>query len=502
MSISPLLGLGIATSSAISGYEAGKQQATQQYNAAEDRQQKRADALALKQQRDLQLKQLQRADTRAEATYDSETEQLKLQIDQQKQQLTQQGQKAFRDDTYRALDQYFVDYDVRHINNMIEEAKKNPFAPKTFQDTSRLDDINPKADADRAMLKASGVSQDELDALDGTKDGKIDWDLVSKRYKKVTLTDGSIEVRDILKLATFAGYGKYADAARLEEATKLADLAKKTTDTGSAYKEPTSVTEANRYAEAQTRLKAGTATEADKSFIKMMDARMGGTAQAKQAVASDAFEVFKQKGFMNMSQQELQNNDEARRLVSQIELSEGISEAQQKELLELNSLVELAGTAGNLSDEQTGLWDKYLNQLGAYTDPGAGDEAKASYGAFINQFRHNLFGSALTEGELAAFKTAYGDLGQQTRPVLQGLRAAATQVKSKLNTIANLNNPAVMKFRTGMSLEQAKTVMSTLDKRIKFYALVENGTPPDKAARDLGLATQDDDKAIMQKFNL
>ena len=218
MSISPLLGLGIATSSAMTGYEQGKQQAQTEFDAEEARQQRRAQALQQKQVGDLQLAQLNRQEQRAQQVYEPETEQLKLQIMQQQQTLTQQGQKAFRDDTYRVLDNYLEDYDVKHINNLIAASKQNQFAPQTFRDTVRVEDLNLTSAADRQELTKLGVSQAELDALDGKADGKIDWTLVQKRYKKAIQADGSVQIKDVLKLAMFAGYGQYANDKKLTEA--------------------------------------------------------------------------------------------------------------------------------------------------------------------------------------------------------------------------------------------------------------------------------------------
>ena len=478
---SPLLSLGITASKIPGALAAGKLAGEQQLDRQEARMQRRADAKHRKEVGEFQLKRLGREDVLAEETQDVRVQEMQQQLQGQEQQMRLQGQKSFREDTYRALDGILKDGSYKQFNLFLQDATENPYAPGVMKDTLRVDPISTESETDRQALNAAGIDNTVLDELDGTKDGQIDWDLVKRRYVLATGVNGKKEIRDIYRLGVVTGYADWTDAQGRAKMTELANISKKTAGRGpSAFSEKVSAEESYQLAIKEDR----TPTAAEVAGHQLFKSETGGDKTVRAEGIELARQEWRDNKFSDMTQEELQANPDARRIVNQIEENHPLSKEEKKELRGLNSMIALSSEAGQLSDEQTGVFDKLVSGASSYVNDKVGDKtAKAAYGAFINQFRHELFGSALTTGELKSFKEAYGALGQKTGPVLAGLRAALIQVKSKLTTMANTNDPMVMQFRTGKSQAEVKASLAGLDQRIKFYDLVAGGVKPDEAAR-------------------
>jgi len=237
---------------------------------------------------------------------------------------------------------------------------------------------------------------------------------------------------------------------------------------------------------AQARIDAGKGTATDRALLARQKSKNQGTAAGRLDAAVQARQNFNTEGFNKLSQAELQKSPRARELVNIIELAHGITPKQQQEFINLGSLVALGKESSTLSASHTGAFDRLTSGALTYVSNEVKDrETRATYGAFINEFRHNLFGSALTDGELKAFKDAYASDKQKIDPVLAGLRAAMLQVQSKLQTLTNLNDPIVMKFRVGKTLEDAQATVDTIDKRLAFYNAVSNGKTTDEAQKEV-----------------
>lgn len=477
--VSPLLGLGIATAGIPKAIMEGKQAGTDQFNKEQDRKQAREQAYQKKQLMDLKLAEAGRADTLAQATQGDRTALLQQQLQTQQQQSRILSGKLLKQESFSALNNFFDSGDPQSLNNFFQD---NPQQAQQLFDTLRVEQLNFQSPEDRKLLLESGVSQDELDALDGKKDGQIDWDKVGKRYVKTVHPDGSTSISDVVAKAAAMGYGRYADEQRLAKMKQLADIRKAASAGGSNG--TALMQNAQAVAEAKDRIAAGKGTSADFELVRFGAKELTGVAAGKEDLTTQARQEWTGRGFDKLSVDELRKSPDARHLVNQIEVAHGISAADKKKLIDLNSMIALSSEAGKLDQEQTGLWDKLTGNVSAYVSENVGGKKeRAAYGAFINQFRHNLFGSALTNGELAAFKEAYSGLGQKTGPVLAGLRAALIQTKSQMETIANFNDPIVMKFRTGKSQEEIKQSLAGIDQRIKFYDLVSSGKTPEEAAK-------------------
>ena len=489
---SPLLTIGAGLAKVPSAIRAGEQE----YEAYEMQKIRRKQAQQNYEKGELQLREMGRQDELKAATHDTRVAELQQRLQEQEQAIRLQGQKMFREDTYRSIDSVLKEQNFNQFNNFLQEATTNPYAPQIMRDTLRIDPISLESEADKQALYKAGITPEQLDNLDGTTDNEIDWNLVKRRFVLATTATGEKEVRDVFRLGVVTGYGDWADAQGRTRLKELADISKSqkgNSNKPSAFQEKVQAEDAY-----QTRLKKGEEpTAAEVAGHRLFLSETAGDSPVRQEHVNEARTSWKTKGFDKLSQRDLQRNNEARNLVNIIEENHGMSAEERKEVRALTSMVALSKEAGGLSDKQTGLLDKMLSGASNYVSEEVGDKtARAAYGAFINQFRHELFGSALTEGELAAFKEAYGALGQKTGPVLAGLRAALIQVKSKLDTIASFNDPIVVKFRMGMTMDEVQSAMDGVDERIKFYDLVASGVSPDTAWKQIKGDAKSDAKEV------
>lgn len=144
-----------------------------------------------------------------------------------------------------------------------------------------------------------------------------------------------------------------------------------------------------------------------------------------------------------------------------------LSQADVKDLKSLNELISLGDLGKEISPKETGLIDSFLhNTLQFVSDSVGGVKAAAAHTAFRNTVRRAMSGTALTATEVEANAQAFGTLGQQLGPVREKFAVALEQVKSTLDTIARVNNPAVIKVRVGVSQDKLARILQTLDGQI------------------------------------
>jgi len=486
--MSPLLGLGLATADTPATITKSRANAKASANAEEDRQANRTQVRQQQKLMDFKLAEAGRADTLATQTGDARTQALEAELSLATQTADITKKKQLRDETFRGFDNYFKSGDPRTLNQFFKDYNQDPTVQTMFRGVVKMDKVDPANPEDKRLLREIGMSDEELDAADGKKDGKIDWAVLNKRFVKSTRNDGATKITDMLQVAAATGYGKYAEDATLARMEKLADINKKNKPSATSRDPNDTLTalqkNSNAIAEAKAAEAAGTATAQQKELIRRGKADIGGKVTGKELLANDARDALTAMGAGDMTQEQMQRNPEVRRHVNSIRSSQDLSAAQEKQITEFNSMIALSKEAGALSGDQAGLWDKTTSQLTSYVSSNVTTKReKAAYGAFINQFRHNLFGSALTPGEMTAFNTAYSSLGQKIGPVLAGLRAAVLQIESQMNTISDMNDPFVMKMVTGKSIADIEATRKNIDERLKFYDLVAEGKAPDEARK-------------------
>jgi len=474
------IGLGIAGNAA-SAYSAGVDKADAKQEEKLLRQERRQ-AAALKQREGMyRLAEMGRTDALQSSTQPQQVELLQAQLQQQSDTIRRTENKVRKTELFDTLRIVFDSGSPEAFNRYLQDNIDNPKVQAQFKGTVRLDKLDLQSDNDRQLLLGSGITQDELDRLDGNQDGSVDWTKLQSRFFKSVDNRGKVEIKDMLRTASALGYSKYADEQTLSRMERLADISKKqkTSEPRLSFMQM----DALAVGEAKARIDAGKPQVGDKELVERHANEVGGTSSGKRLMAQDAITAWDEAGFDSMSQAELQESTEARKYIRAIELDNPLSNADEKDIKDLASMVALIEEAGSLSEEQTGLLDSMTSNLTSYvSDSTITKQAKSSYMALINTFRHSLFGSALTEGELKAFADAYGTNRQQLGPILAGMRSMALQIDSKLTTISNLNNDKVVKFRLGKTVEDMTRAKAGIELRLEFLNLLESGMSVEEAA--------------------
>lgn len=457
-----LLGLGMAGTAAAQGMVQGVAAGQQQYDQQQQRELNRKKAYDEQKLMNLKLAEAGRADALASVTHDEKVSLMEETMRLQAQTLKSQGAKLFQTSTYNTLDTYFTDYDPRHLNTFLADARENPYAPQQLKNIVRVDRLtrdNPQ------LLQALGGDMSKLDAMDGTEDGQIDWDKLQKRFVLATSPDGSQSLQDMLAFSTMTGYTRYAQNQKLEELKALAELQRK----GGTSSMPAEIVKGQRFAELEQKVRSKVATPEEQSEYTWLQNSQLGTKGAQVGIGEDAIKTAEQ--YINLPFEQFRANPEVGKAVRQIEMTKPLSSALEKKLIDLASLSSvLTGSQGavNLTRSQTGIVDTFMGKVEVKFSEGVDTRTKNAYGAFINEFRHNLFGSALTDKEIEAFNEAYQNRSDQLPAVLAGLRAAAAQLDAQFKSISNLANPIVMKYRSGTTGEDLSAAIQNIDRKIEM----------------------------------
>jgi len=443
----------------------------------EDRQQRRVEAAQRQQMGEFQLAEMGRQDKMAQATAPAREEMMLAELKTQTATLKQQNSKIFQQESFQVMQNFWdgggSERSTDTLNQFIQKNKDNPLMETMFLygNDGRPVRVDPVSDAGAALgvehlRNMPGVDEEmlkEMDLVDGTLDDKYDMEAIKRRFVNVTYQTGNQHVIDMVTLSDISGFTRWTSAKQKEEMLAMRKLAPKT-PTATAMER-----NANRYA-------ASKGISEDDAFNLGYEASLGGTQAGKLGISQSAKDQWNAGGFSQLSHEDLQKSPEARKLVERIEMSQGLSSAEKAEMRELSSIISLSQNAADLTSDQTGIWDNMTNKAASYvTDDITNAKAKASYSALMNQVRNNLFGATLTDGEITAFKDAYGSLGQKHGKVLAGLSTALTQVQAKLKTIMAFSDPAVIQFRTGKTVEELDEVMATLDLKIAMYDSVAVG---------------------------
>jgi len=486
MSSTSLIGLGMALSGATQGIQNGVAAGNAQYQAEQDRKAKREEAVTRKKITDLQLAKLGREDAIATGTHDEQLAATKAKLQETELKSKQLSMKMLRSDSFQALNNFFDSGDPKSINRFF---KDNPEAGPLFDNTLRIEKLNLQSEEDRQLLRGMGVSDKELDGLDGKSDGTIDWEKLSRRYVKTVHTDGTISASDMLNKAATMGYADYADSKTLERMKKLAEIRKLNRDANgvAAQHKPTSFeTKVASEASYQDAIAANkTPSSRDVAAHTLFTSETAGDKSVRRNNAEQAISQWSEQGFNKLSQDEILHGKrapEARKLLRTMETEYGMTEADKKLITELSKVTALSPTAATLSEAETGVIDKAVSSMSSYiNDDTKSKMGKMAYGALMNSVRHSLFGSAQTDGELKLFKQAYGTLGNQAGTAIAGLSQALQQVKAQITAVADRYPEPIIQGRLGKSRANITSAVKSLDQRIEFYNLVAEGITPDDA---------------------
>jgi hypothetical protein len=482
------------------GQAAGRQQAFAEAGAQEDLDTRKLNREAAQQRKkmgDIELARMQKF-----GPMQDDVLQQQLQVTQA--QLEQQGTQMFQQNTYQAFDKYLEDFNVRHLNSFIQQAKKNPYAPQAFKDVVRIDKVSPASPHMKQLLHNSGLTEQDLDAADGKADGQIDWDVLEQRFVLVTKPDGPQEIADIMQLGIMTGWSEHADDKKLDRLVKWAQVTK-TGSTPSAVTTAREVGEArlrlqqgkgkpgdqelvdqhergltggdtsttkdaNRLAEAQTRIANGEGTPEDYAFVDITSFRTGGVNQAQHIKAERARDEYDAKFPADTPWEKLRANREAESLIRQIEISAGLDLQDRKILREASRSIQALSRSVDLSGESVGPIDAHFARLSKYvSNLRGGREAGAAYNAQVNEMLTNLFGATVPDGEQRRFNEAYGTNTQQIGWLLEGLKSMGEMYRSDMEHLLAVNDPRVVKYRSGHNYDDLENALNGIEARITYY---------------------------------
>ncbi len=508
----------------------------------------RSEALLIKEQRDQQLAAL-----KASRATPGQLDQVNR-VNQQKMDMLEQTQlKTLQDSakqtTYQALDKFFIDKDVRHLNAGLNQLKLNPASADLWADAIRIDKLAP---GDMELVKQFGLDPKLLE-----QNPELDDNLV-----KVTLADGSVSVRDVTDIAVEAEYDKYTTNQNIEKLKKTAEIYKAYGIMGATnemertagkeviamgiapgsaqfFAAQTEVIARLKAQEAQNKLnqKAAGAKKGDSGFsMEKLYKQYGMDTEAQQTaglplllkagvIPEDVARTL--QDFPKAVGEELSNKratavqknntdkNEARQNIDTIAKTEfgkdyfdltmdaktrrkfepeiermeqvgglALDAATEKRLIELGRITPLAQKASAMGKNDTGLIDSTFNQVKKFVfdTPGNADKT-AAWSSIQNLRRNALFGSALTNGEKSAFVDESGSLKEGLGPVLVKTKQALEQTLTDYQTIANLGNSYITKFRFGVDQDKLEDITNALQQRIDFMDEALSGSAQQTPSR-------------------
>lgn len=224
---------------------------------------------------------------------------------------------------------------------------------------------------------------------------------------------------------------------------------------------------------------AATLAKANKDSLTSEQKNLKAAATARDELVS---EFGGEEQFFNTDFSQPENYNKAYQKANEIMQLGGtkFTADEKKEITNIRGMIALGDPSSRLTASQTGMIDNQLFELKKYlNDNVKGVEAKAAYAVMRNSFRHALYGSVLSPGEIEAFNEAFGTLGQKAGPVLQQFNTMLTQVSSKLESISNLQDPYVSKVLLGADQKKLDSIQNAIQARIDYF----NGVTGKKGTR-------------------
>lgn len=450
-----------------------------------------------------------------------------LELEANKQQLrTLQAQQA-REVTFQGFKQYNADPNVKHLNNALKALKTNPVSGKAYQNVTRLDEVTRTAQSEQ-LLRQAGIQ--DIDGFFSTPEIKQGYVLATGADGNQSLVnlDRMYAATGYTQYATQQELETMANRARTEQLAKygvtygeMSSLERTARsiqqETGMTYAEAlkfvqgsqqrhgssmiertadmlqeqdTSLSRVDALQKATEILKPGAGTELERE-AKRIQKESGGsyedalakakinlqkkTTSEKELGAADSVRTqLEEANFWNL---DLADSKVRRQIGPKIAALEKLTDKSlttedKRVARNMRELIELGDIAGEeLSPQHTGILDNMLNKFKKYvSDNVEVTKGTAAYETFRNSIRHALYGATLSQGEIAAFNSAAGTLGQQAGPVLQQLVTQLHTVKSQLKSIYDMNEPMIAEYYVGSNLEDIDRVIEQIDARINMIS--------------------------------
>jgi hypothetical protein len=449
-----------------------------------------------------------------------------LELEATKAQLTKLNNQTLRDNTYSAFRRYEGDKDVRHINSFLADAKNNPAGQRMYGELARVDKLT-RSPQTEAMLSRAGIQDingyfNDPDKngnfLLGTgKDGNqklinLDNVYAASGFTKVMQADQleSMRMRNQAMQLQSTGMTYDKMGTTLQAAHMIKD------ELGIPLNEALQKVRAGNAAGGSAIERLAKTIQEENPSMSWVDAvkKAGETMRAGSSQEREADKLMKEnpgmtrEEAMNQGRKNTQPNTSVNKNLEQAEgarekldeiaggdflsadmndpkvrsaagrhvtaleklTGKSLSNQDKRVVRDMRELTHLGKTAGEeIGEEETGLIDNMFNNFKKYmsneVDTVVGTSA---YETFRNSIRHALYGATLSQGEIAAFNAAAGNLGQQAGPVLQQLATQLSTVKGQLQSVYDTNDEYVAKYYLGSSLEEIDQVIEQIEKRIEL----------------------------------
>ena len=464
MSADNIAGLGTILDKAVTGYTKGVMS---------------RDEVAVKRAKDKQ--------TLEKMQYEEQTGSMQQQIDVLNQKNKELSNKATKQASFNYIQRYLADGNPRHLNSMFKEL------PEVAQmagvsEASLVDPWNPE---DQQMIAGIGGTVDQFympEAMDDSDDAEIHRN-TRRRFLKTRRSDGTWGITDFENVIKGFGYFKQADDAEIKRTMQRLRIKKLQGGGGTATSLNRNATTA---AAAKERIAAGKGTAKDEEFVRGWNKELAGTTPGRSDIAAEETDKLVtsfggEDAFFATDFSDTKNFTKGWRYVHKIMQVGNVkfTTKDRAEIHSIRSLMALGAPGAELTEDETGIMDNVLSNAKKYLfEEVGGVEAKSAYSAFRNATRHALYGAALTEAEINSFNEAFGTLGQKLGPVLQQFKTALLQVKSKLDSIANLNDPYVSKVLLGADQVKMDNMVTALEERIDYVTGAAKKNPAQKSLLD------------------
>lgn len=435
--------------------------------------------------------------------------------------------QLLREQTYNSFKQYDADGDPRHLNNFLKAAKSNPVGQDVYSNILRVDSLNNanRWEVEKIMRQAGYEDPAEiLDSPDLAKDFVTFIDAQGNlgvasmtQLKAATGYTQHLSQQELAELEMRAKIENLLTGPKSAETSIIRDLAKayKADNPGAsdyeAFTQAFKIAKASRAPssalerlaetikannpgisdeEAARRAKQlmSTGTEAEREARMLYEnGTYGSYAEAFEAVTSrrEQTSTMKNAGaarelrstideiaggdLFKLDMSDTNNRRKVQPYIAELEQISGreMSTEDKRVARDLRNLHALGATAGSeLSEQETGLIDRFLGGIKKYTSDLGGKKGVAAYETFRNIFRNSLYGASLTNAEISNFDNAAGTLGQQLGPVLQQMQVQMESVRNQMQAIYDMNDEYVAYYYLGADLDTLDATIAAMDERI------------------------------------
>lgn len=372
--------------------------------------------------------------------------------------------KFAKEDTYKALQTYTYDGNPNVLTSLVQQ---NSRVRQLMGNVAGFARIDPETDT--ALLNQAGIKPEDFNQF---------------RFIKAINPDGSQHLVDMQGVMLGTGYLSPSSGLTRDQ---LDFLTKERGLFGSSKPDakPGPLERDAKYLATQ-----GQGSESDIAG-RLYQERIAGNDPGKMQLADQATADLEsafggQDGYLQTNFSDIKNRMKAEPYIRRLEKYSGVklTSKDRTDIKDLNNLVAMADlTSAKLTPKVTGAMDSLLRTAKTYISNSVADidqvQAQSAYAAFRNTVRHALFGSALTPGEMQSFNEAFGTLKQKYPAVVTQFKTALADTKSRLETIARLNNPYLAHYYMGKSAEQVDEIIARLDERINMIDSAEqqHGAP-------------------------